>query len=285
MRAVEYNEERIKRVCDYINNHLDEDISLEKLSEMAICSKYHFHRIFKSFMGVSSIQFVQLARMKRASLRLATEPELSIIDIAYEAHFESPEAFSRAFRRIVKQSPSQFRDNPEWLSWRSTYQFRAPIIRKNVMDINILDFEEKKVALIEHKGNPALFPETAAKFLSWRKEISLSQPHKDKLSFGIAYNDPRDTPHSEFQFDLCVTHDGDVLDNKYGVKSGVIQGSRCAVARHYGSHENLMDTSGSLINWLLNSDEELGDLPCVLHYVKWDSDERELITDIYLPIK
>jgi len=130
VRAVEYNEERIKRVCDYINNHLDEDISLEKLSEMAICSKYHFHRIFKSFMGVSSIQFVQLARMKRASLRLATEPELSIIDIAYEAHFESPEAFSRAFRRIVKQSPSQF---------------RAPIIRKNVMDINILDFEEKKL--------------------------------------------------------------------------------------------------------------------------------------------
>lgn len=152
------------------------------------------------------------------------------------------------------------------------------------MDINIVVFEEKKVALIEHKGDPALFPETAAKFVTWRKEMSLTQPNESRLSFGVAYNDPRNTPHSEFQSDLCVTHNGDVLDNKYGVKSGVIQGSRCAVARHHGSHESIMGTVDYLYNWLLNSDEELRDLPCVLHYVNWSTDERELITDIYLPI-
>lgn len=287
MRVDKGHEERIKRVCDYINTHLDEDISLEKLSEIAICSKYHFHRIFKSFMGLSTIQFVQLTRMKRASFRLVFEPEQSIIDIAYEAHFESPEAFSRAFRRIFKQSPSQFRSNPEWQLWHSKYEFKPPIVGENIVDIKIIDFEKKKVALIEHKGNPKLVFDTAAKFISWRKETGLS-PIKKSDTFGVPYSDPNDTPDAEFQFDICGTHDGDVPENKYGVKSGIIPSRRCAVAQHKGSHDLISETVYYLYQqWLPDSGEELRDFPCFFHYLNFvhEVDECELVTDIYLPIK
>ncbi|QDE31736.1 AraC family transcriptional regulator [Shewanella polaris] len=287
MSVNKHHEERIKRVCDYINNHLDEDISLEKLSAIAICSKYHFHRIFKSFMGISTIQFVQLTRMKRASFRLAFESEQSIIDIAYEAHFESPEAFSRAFRRTFKQSPSQFRINPEWHSWHSKYEFKPPIVGENIVDIKITHFEEKNVALIEHKGHPKLVLDTVAKFISWRKETGLS-PIKKSDSFGIPYSDPNTTPSEEFRFDICGTHNGEVPDNNYGVKSGLIPSGRCAVAQHKGSHDQISDTIYYLYRqWLPDSGEDLRDFPCFFHYLNFvhEVDECELLTDIYLPIK
>ena len=287
MRVDKYHEERIKRVCDYINNHLDEDMSLEKLSIVAICSKYHFHRIFKSFMGLSTIQFVLLARMKRASFRLAFEPEKSIIDIAYEANFESPEAFSRAFRRIFKQSPSQFRNNPEWQSWHSKYESGPPIVGENIVDIKVINFEEKKVVLIEHKGDPKLVFDTTAKFIAWRKETGLS-PIKKSDTFGIPYNDPNDTPSAEYRFDICGTHNGEVPDNQYGAKSGVIPSGRCAVAQHKGSHDKISDTVYYLYQtWLPDSGEELRDFPCFFHYLNFvhEVDECELVTDIYLPIK
>ncbi len=91
MNVVKHHERRIRKVCDFIDGHLDEALSLEELSSVGASSKFHFHRVFKSFMGISTIQYVLLARLKRASFRLAFEPEHSVTDVAFEAHFESLE--------------------------------------------------------------------------------------------------------------------------------------------------------------------------------------------------
>ena len=97
-------EKRIKRVCDYIQIHLDKDITVSELSDVAALSKYHFHRIFSAFTGVNIVKYIQLLRLKRASYQLAFEHELKVIDIAMDAHFDSLEAFSRAFKQWVKTS-------------------------------------------------------------------------------------------------------------------------------------------------------------------------------------
>ncbi len=128
MNVKKYHKERIRRVCDFININLDQDISLEQLSEVAACSKYHFHRVFKSVMGLSTIQFVLLTRMKRASFRLAFEPKRSIIDIAYEAHFESPEAFSRAFSSLHPNLDVNQSGNRGTQNMNSIYQLMEIIL-------------------------------------------------------------------------------------------------------------------------------------------------------------
>ena len=83
MTTATLQQKRIKVVCDFIDEHLDETLTLELLSEVAVCSKYHFHRIFKSFTGISIMQYVLLSRMKRASFRLAFEPQVSVTNIAF----------------------------------------------------------------------------------------------------------------------------------------------------------------------------------------------------------
>ncbi|MDU6730658.1 MAG: AraC family transcriptional regulator, partial [Bradyrhizobium sp.] len=62
---------RMLRVLDHIDRHLDDDLDLERLSSIAAYSKYHFHRQFTATFGLSVHRYVQLARMKRASYRLA----------------------------------------------------------------------------------------------------------------------------------------------------------------------------------------------------------------------
>ncbi|NVD08913.1 helix-turn-helix domain-containing protein [Vibrio sp. JPW-9-11-11] len=287
MSVIKRHERQISKVCDFIDRNLDDEFSLEQLSAVSASSKYHFHRIFKSFMGISAMQYVLLARMKRASFRLAFEPECSVTDIAFEARFESLEAFSRAFSRVFGQSPSQFRNQPEWRTWHSKYEYHPPTVGDRAMDVQIIDFKEQEVALIEHKGNPKLIYETAAKFINWRKSTGLS-PIKTSDTFGIPHSDPSDTPEHEFQFDICGSHVGEVPDNAYGVKSATIPGGRCAITTHKGNQDNIGDTVYQLYQkWLPESGEELRDFPCFFRYLNFvhEVDECELLTEIYLPLK
>lgn len=62
---------RFRQVLTYIDSHLEEDLSLETLSEVAAFSKYHFHRQFSQLFGISLYRYIQLQRLKRASYRLA----------------------------------------------------------------------------------------------------------------------------------------------------------------------------------------------------------------------
>ena len=279
--------ERINRVRGYIHRNLDEALTLDTLSGVASFSKYHFHRVFSAYTGVSVNRFVQLARLKRASLRLAFEHDLKIIDIALEAGFGSPEAFSRAFKKTFDQSPSEFRTCPEWPHWHSKFQFNLPPEGTKTMTVKIVEFPETRIAVIEHKGPPEKVYDTAAKFIAWRKETGLS-PVKSSQTFGVPYSDPSTTDPEEFRYDICGSIDRDVPENVYGVKSGVIPGGRCAVVRHEGSHENIDESVYHLYrDWLPESGEALRDFPCFFHYLNFvhEVDECDLLTDVYLPLK
>ncbi len=238
-------------------------------------------------MGVSALQYVQLVRMKRASFRLAFESTQTITDIAFEVRFDSLEAFSRAFSRHFDQTPSQFRSEPDWSTWQAKYDIIPPQQRELTMNVSIIDFKARDVALIEHCGCPRLVLETATKFVQWRKTTGLS-PIKTSETFGVPYSDPDQTPEAAFRFDICGTHQGEVPENVFGVKAGMIPGGRCAVAIHKGSHDTIGETVYYLYrNWLPESNESVRDYPCFFQYLNFvhEVDECELLTKVYLPIE
>jgi AraC family transcriptional regulator len=176
--------ERFAKVIDYIDAHLDEDLSVERLSQVASFSKFHFHRQFSNYAGITVSRYIQMQRLKRASHRLVFDVEARIIDVALEAGFETPESFARAFKRDYGQTPSEFRVSPAWKPWGERYQFPASE-RRRTMDVKIVDFQATKVAALEHRGAPELLNDSVAKFIAWRKESKLS-PVKISRTFGIA---------------------------------------------------------------------------------------------------
>lgn len=276
---------KFNKVFDYIDKHLDEELTLERLSQLACFSKYHFHRQFSAYTGIAVFKYVQLVRLKRASYRLVFNNAERITDIALDARFENPESFSRAFKNTFGQTPSEFRDNPAWQHWNEQYKF--PIReRRNNMEVKIVNCEPIKVAMLKHCGAPALVNDSVKIFIDWRKTSGLS-PVKSSKSFGIVYDNPDTTEPDQFKFGICGSVTEAIPDNPQGVQNRVIPGGRCAVVRHHGSHDRIGESIYPLYReWLPKSGENLRDFPLYFHYLNLipETAEHELITDIYLPL-
>lgn len=279
------DEKRIYAVCEYIYQRLSDKLTLEELSQIACFSKYHFHRKFSEYMGISIFRFILLLRLKRASYHLAFKDNVRIIDIAFDAHFESPEAFSRAFKRIFSQTPTQFQRQPAWDSWHRQFKFSLP---KGMQDMNvkIVNFPETMLAIKEHRGSPDKIYDSVKIFIDWRKSTKLS-PVKTSNTYGVAYDDPEETVPENFRFDICGSVDSVIPENSFGVKSGSLPHARCALIRHKGSHDTISESIKYLFTtWIPSSGEIPNGSPIFFHYLNLipDVDECDLITDIYLPL-
>lgn len=277
---------RFQQVCLYIERHLDTPLSLETLSAIAHSSPYHFHRQFSAYSGVPLYRYIQWLRLRRACWRLAFNPQEKIIDIALDAGFQNPESFSRAFRSAFAQSPSQFRQQPDWLEWHRRVP-KDTLQEQHPMDVKIIQLPTTQIARLRHRGNPDLVNETAAKFIAWRKVSGLS-PVASCATWGISWDDPAATPADDFRFDIGGTVSQPVPENSFGVVNGEIPGGRCAVVRHHGSLDTLAQSIWFLYrDWLPASGESLRDFPVFFRYLTFvhEVGEHELQTDVYLPLK
>lgn len=282
---------RFRRVLEYIDTHLEEDLSVEKLSGIAAFSKYHFHRQFSELFGIGVSRYVQLCRLKRASQQLAFRSD-SITDIALDSGYEGPEAFARAFRKSIGQSPSEFRKQPQWEPWHITYRPLSELRSKHMKPqtqtehIRIVRFPETRIAVLEHRGDPQRIGDTVRQFIAWRKQNHLHP--RISATYNLLYDDPAAVATENFRMDICAATDKDIAANEQGVIAKIIPAGRCAVLRHIGSNDTLPATVHQLYaEWLPQSGEELRDFPLFFQRVSFFPDvaEHEAVTDVFLPLK
>jgi AraC-like DNA-binding protein len=98
----------IYQALDYIETHLEEELTLEQVAAAAGFSKYHFHRIFLEQVGASVTDYSRSRRLAGASALLLYTSE-DIIQIAFRSRFESQEAFTRAFKKEYGMPPGRYR--------------------------------------------------------------------------------------------------------------------------------------------------------------------------------
>lgn len=277
---------RFTAVLAYIDANLEGDLSVKTLSQVAHFSTYHFHRQFSAFVGVPVARYVQLMRLRRAARRLAGQPEYSVMAAALDAGFDSPEAFSRAFRRDFGTSPSAFRQQPEWQVWNAV--FAIPHFSRNIsMQVKIVEFAEVRVAALEHQGPPGMVQETVRRFIDWRMHSGQS-PVASSRTFGIPFNNPDTTPPEEFRFAVCGEIDEAVRPNEVGVGELRIASGRYAVVRHHGSPDHIGETIYPVYrDWLPASGEELRDQPLFFQYLSVfpQTPLEQWETDIYVPLQ
>jgi AraC family transcriptional regulator len=100
----------ITDVINYIENHIGEGLSLEDLATEFGFSAFHFNRIFRTITGRTLKQYILGRKLTLAMEPLSVQTE-TIIDIAFNFGFKSPEVFSRAFKKQFGVSPYFFRKN------------------------------------------------------------------------------------------------------------------------------------------------------------------------------
>ena len=290
--AIQNYRARMQRAVDYIDRHLDEHLDLDAVSAAAAFSKFHFHRQFSAIYGLSVHRYVQLARLKRASFRLAYRDAENVTEIALEAGYDAPDAFARAFRKRLGQSPSSFRKSPNWEPWQAAFgpfeTARSKSMEKTFTadDVTIRNFDPTPVAIMEHRGDPATVGTTIQQFIAWRKANRL--PPKNSATFNIFHSDPHTTPAADYRIDLCAGTDQPICEDDGTIVAGVIPGGRCAVLRVVGNTDNLEPAALFLYrDWLPVSGEEARDFPLFCQRISFfpEVPEHEAIADLFLPLK
>lgn len=100
---------RLNRVREYIENNLENNVSLTELAEVAGVSLYHFAKAFKQSMGATPHQYVLDRKVDRAK-ELLRDPNRSVLEASARTGFVDQSHFTKIFRRLVGVTPTEFRN-------------------------------------------------------------------------------------------------------------------------------------------------------------------------------
>ena len=98
--------DRMTRVVDYLESHLDDEIDYARVARLAYCNAYQFGRVFAYVVGVPLSEYVRRRRLTLAALDLQAG-RARVTDVALRYGYASPDAFARAFRALYGVPPSE----------------------------------------------------------------------------------------------------------------------------------------------------------------------------------
>lgn len=112
MKKYRHCSKQIQLCCEYINNHPEEKITLNYLSDRIGYTPYHLSRKFKQEMGCSLVEYIQDVKVERAQFLLRTR-EMTVDEIAADLNYASGSYFSSVFRKKTGESPTEYRRKHE----------------------------------------------------------------------------------------------------------------------------------------------------------------------------
>ena len=101
--------EVVKKVIDYIEKNLEEEINLDNISKNIGYSKFYLNRIFTAHTGITMYKYLHSRRLTVAAEKLV-KTDKPITQIAYEAGYDTQQSFSFAFKQVYLYPPKSYRD-------------------------------------------------------------------------------------------------------------------------------------------------------------------------------
>ncbi len=125
--------ENMKHAIDYIEDNLVGDIEYKRIAQIALCSEYHFQRMFAFIVGVPLNEYIRRRKLTLAGFDLQNSKE-KIIDLALKYGYQSPDSFSRAFRALHGIMPSKAR--VKGISLKAYPRITITLSLKGVVEMN-----------------------------------------------------------------------------------------------------------------------------------------------------
>lgn len=280
---------RMVRVLEHIARHPDDDLALDALADVAAFSKFHFHRQFRAYFGLSLHRYVRLSRVRQAALSLGLRADMSVTEIALSAGFQSPDTFARAFREEFGCTPSAFRKAPDWSAWHAAIEPHdnarklTTMVEYRLEDVSIVELDEIPILTMRHDGPVEAIQSTVARFIAWRKSARLS-PERSR-TFTLYHGDPY-CDGIPTRIDLACSAPASMPSDE-AVEEGVIPAGRYARLLVRGPHDDLEHPANWLyLEWLPRSGEEPRDFPllCERSKIGVQYAPHEMVTELLLPL-
>jgi len=245
--------EEIAHATVFIEQRLQQTLSIEAIAEQVELSAFHFQRLFFSILGESVADYIRRRRLERGALLLRQQPGSSVIDIALAAGFENHSAFSRAFRNHFGQSPSAFRRQPAAnQAIGNKRPFLLPARHYDLdLAVDLITLPTLWLLYRERTGmiNGSYFPNQQG--ISAEFEALSLQAGDGFWGTCSAYNGGPST----FSDDLAIGHYGGLFEHPpalhWSAHSRQLPAGLWAVVPHYGSYQHLyMSWNKAVRNWL-----------------------------------
>lgn len=296
-----FYEDAVRRALGQIANGLDEALDLETLARAAALSPLHFHHVFRGMVGETPLELHRRLRLERAASQLATTGA-PVTTVAFDAGYETHEAFTRAFRRAYAMAPSEYRTRvhaardgcarpPQIeLAARCGLHHATPnfdlFAGDTPMHAVLETMPEMIVASVHHVGPYTQIGEAFARLGPIAEQAGLTKL-PGCMMVGIFHDDPETVPAAELQSDA-----GLVVPAKTKLPAGLtpltIPAGTYAKAIHRGPYERLGDSWAQLMGqWVPQHGHRIVDGGVsfeVYRNTPMDTAQADLITEIYVPI-
>lgn len=220
---------RMNRIIDFIDAHLDETLTLDRLASQAHLSRFHFLRLFQAWTREAPYAFVRRRRLEYGASQLLYS-SLSITTVAGACGFDSSDGFTRAFRQHFGLAPLSWRHLRQdqvrsalavpstRAAWSHRFAYRPPV----------------RVAYLRLVG-----PYGQADGADWARLSDWLNCHgvTGTTRFGMGLDDPSLTAPIHCRYDLCAE-----LPESFPCPSGtphkMIAGGTFAILSYQGLREN-----------------------------------------------
>ncbi|MFE8702689.1 GyrI-like domain-containing protein [Cytobacillus sp. FJAT-54145] len=280
--------QRLNDCLDYIEEHLEDEIDLDVLSSMAYVSRFHFQKMFHMLTGYTFAEYIRRRRLTLAVQEL-TSPNRKVIDIAIKYGYETPESFSKAFRKVHGISPSQVRDSSQVLKAFPRISFQISIKGEREMNYRFVDKENVEIV---GKGIrvSTVNNENLKKIpLFWEEVNSQGIPeHLCELTGGmnvLGVCMDYDHEKEEFTYFIGVENPKSVSIDGYDKKS--ISASTWAVFESVGAMPHAIQAVWKRIysEWFPSTGYQHAGGPEFELYLPGDITSEDYISEIWVPVK
>ncbi|MEG0308495.1 MAG: AraC family transcriptional regulator [Clostridium sp.] len=124
--------EAVQRMQDYIEDNINDNITLSDLSKVSLFSPWYSYRLFSKWINLTPSDYIRRLRLSKSALRLRDE-EQKIVDIAFNIGFGSVDGYQRAFFREFGINPSEYALNPVPIYLFTPYGVKYRTIEKEKM--------------------------------------------------------------------------------------------------------------------------------------------------------
>ena len=289
-------ERRLNAVLDHIEQTYDQPLSLEHLANVAHFSPFHFHRLFKEYVGETPSVFVRRLRLQKALALVEQSPRCTLAEIALECGFAQSSDFTRAFREVYGYPPSKHtkgraaKDSKIWQDMLSNrgYGFDRPQSAEEGDDfqVRVETLPTKRIAFVRVIGayQPNRLIAALNRLLDWGRSNGI-YPGAQLAS--SSPDNPELVPVTRYRMDLCmIVPEG--FPESGNMNFTTLPERRYAMVHAYGDiHRVYRAWSFLFASWLPGSGNEPDDAPSVELFRNSDDSTgwSTLDLDCCLPIR
>ena len=273
-------EKRLLRVSAYIYEHLDEDLDLDRLSDIACLSAHHWHRVYRAVHNETLAMTVRRLRLHRAAGDLVRS-DRSVRDIAASWGYPNLQSFTRTFAAAYGMPPARYRKDGPHRAFEPEHGKETP----RMYDIAIRIIPEQTLLCVPHTGSYMGIGKAFEALYGALFSRNIFTP--DMRMIGLFLDDPDLMSEDKLRSYACVTADADVPADA-PLERRTLAGGDYAVLRHKGPYADMGAAYRWLYaTWLPASGRSIRDDVMFEAYLNNPRDvpPNELITEICLPLQ